>query len=216
MPFVCFLGGYYTISVFFGSSKTVIVPALIGLPVHEALLIASNHYLYLTVIKETNDERQSPGTIIASYPVPGTRVRPNQRVEIVIVKHPEKLEVPDYQNQPLSVITKPYRHYHISYNAPAQVICAQWPLAHSKQNAGEKSELIVYTPMDEPHVYCMPSFKNLPQQEVFDQCALMGLEPIFYFTSLKETFDRRVIDQRPTAGTLFSLKKPPVIHIKLS
>lgn len=216
VPFLSFFGGYYAISLVFRPATHVLVPKLIGLDLHEASIQADNQQLFLRVIQEVTDDHQAPGTIVECYPGEGSFVKPYHKLEVVVVKKPEKKVITNFHDKILSAIQEPYKHALVSYKYPADKVCAQWPCALTHYEIDKVPELVIYTALPANTYQLMPSFDNLTQQEVYDYCAIVGLEPIFYYTSLKETSVQRVIEQRPAARTIIDLKKPPVIHIKLS
>jgi beta-lactam-binding protein with PASTA domain len=85
LPFICFLGGYWLMSVVY-KTKTLQTPALVGKTVQEALRITANNALSIRLVKEQEDPELPAGTIISQNPLPNTHIKSHQAIQCVISK----------------------------------------------------------------------------------------------------------------------------------
>ncbi|MBI2837910.1 MAG: PASTA domain-containing protein [Acidobacteria bacterium] len=91
---VAIFSGWFTMNALI-KGEEIKVPDLIGKTTDEAYKLLSDAGLYLTKAGEQPDDRVSPGRIISQDPSPGTTMKKNRKVRVVVSSGSETVTVPD-------------------------------------------------------------------------------------------------------------------------
>lgn len=224
LPFFAFALGYYALSFIF-KSKTINTPALMGKSINKAITILSDQNLNIRIVGTKPDADLPEGTIISQTPTAGSKIKENQTMYVVIAKKPAAIIAPDLKNKTIISAQKiaqdlgiTIKHHSIPSEAPKDHCIAQLP---SAGNELENNTMTVYVSTTENKPVIMPSFKNLPVEQVLSFLQLHGITPATLHTrqellsSNHQCTQCIVIDQRPMAGSIVHINTEKLITIQL-
>lgn len=155
--FVAFLSaltvfsGFLTIYYIF-SIGDVIVPDLIGEDTIYAVDLLAERHLKLKTVDQQFDPNIKKGHILAQDPQPGTTVRKNVTVRIILSKGTESSLIPEvlgkrWQDATRMIKQSKFRVGHVAYvhsaRTPVDHVIAQTPLSLSESSMGETVDLLV-------------------------------------------------------------------------
>lgn len=224
LPFFAFAVGYFALSFIF-KSKTINTPALMGKSIDKAITILSDQNLNMRIVGTKPDADLPEGTIISQTPAAGSKIKENQTMYVVIAKKPAAIIAPDLKNKTISCAQKiaqdlgiTIKHHSIPSEAPKDHCIAQVP---SVGNELENNTMMVYVSSEENKPVIMPSFKNVPVDQVLSFLQLHGITPTIIHSRPEllgpnhQCTQCIVIDQRPMAGSLIQINTDKMPSIQL-
>ncbi len=223
-PFFCFLVGYFILNLFFTSSQTT-TPHVVGLALPEALKVLAKENLNARLIATKEDPQTAEGTVVSQNPSPGSTIRPQQTVFVVVSGKPPVLATPRYIGQAAPVLLKQlqeegitHQHFFVPSNHPQGTCIAQTPSEGELTNTGP---LVLYFSQNpSPEAVIVPSFEKRSVEEVSTFLTANGFTfSIFHEYSVPAHHDCAhcfVTEQKPRAGTSISRTNPPTIQLKVN
>ncbi|MEX0939942.1 MAG: PASTA domain-containing protein [Candidatus Babeliales bacterium] len=221
LPFTSFIIGYALISVFF-HTPIIKTPALIGKNIAAAVLLLSCENLNLRILGQKEDNDLPEGTIITQSPAAHQAIKSNQTIFCVVSKQSEKLITPNLigmqKEEILSLLKQkriPYKEYILQSNYPKDTCIAQIP------NPGTplQKSIILYFSGDDSKPVLLPSFKELPIDEVIKFLDGYNLKPKIFHTLMVDSSHQcqncTVINQKPLPGSLVDISKPLNIQLQV-
>ncbi len=200
-------------------------PNIVGKPLQEALSILSKQNLNAHLIKELEDNIIPVGTVIHQNPSALQPVKADQTVSLIISKKPIPLTTPDLigkKPQELSMTIKK-SHASIEYitipSAHKSPHClAQTPLAGTPLCS---KIIFSYVSSEKKSLCVMPNFTGISLAWVNEY--LTSISIIFQaytaeipINDLSLYGDLNIIAQRPLAGSIIDLTKPPCIQLEVT
>ncbi len=224
MPFVCFLGGYYTLDLFFHHSflKT---PSVVGTPLAKALHVLSQHNLNARLLTYKEDLYKEPGTILHQNPSPLSSIRPQQTVFLVASCLPTQTKTPACIGKSytecaahLKSKTISYITYYLPSNYPQGTCLAQIPDADSDL---PPTGLTLYIAQNTAYSsFLIPSFIQRPLKEVTSFLKEHSIPfTVFHTYPAKEGHTCAtctVVAQKPLAGSYLQKNNPPTIQLQVN
>jgi serine/threonine-protein kinase len=146
-----FATGYILFNKRNGLAQTVTVPDVIGKSKDEAKKLVEDKGLVFQV-GGTEKSDKPEGTVISSFPNPGTSVKPKSEVRVIISAGSEKLTVPDLTEIDLNVAKDILNRYNLKLgdvkyvydgNIPKNCIISQNPAKNSQIEANSKVDVVV-------------------------------------------------------------------------
>jgi eukaryotic-like serine/threonine-protein kinase len=223
LPFFSFLLGYYCLS--WSSHRSHIqTPAVLGLPLQEAIKLLSTYQLNVRILKEKEDPDMPEGIIVSQSPDSDSKIKPYQSVFLVITRKPAKKEVPSLYGLSLSKAgllaqekAMPCKAYYLDSTQPQDTCIAQMPtpklLLHNPS-------LITYISQGMSSIRIVPSFKGRSLDLVtafLKECAIPY--HIFYQTDEQKADQPeqlKIVDQRPLAGSFIDFKRAPTVQLTVA
>lgn len=224
LPFICFVAGYYTTSLFIAHSPTTITPELIGKNCTDALSYTSQANLSLKIVAIKENKNSKQPTVLEQTPAQGVVVKTRSTVHIIIAQPPATPLTQDF-------IHTPEHLWNVGENVSIIPIAshntgkekntiAQWP----EPGTPLQETTTIYSEQ-EPENYIMP---NLIGQALYKAEDLLKKYEIHY--QIHSQPDRKhsstdspindflpetapIIDQQPKAGSIFSVKNAPTMHL---
>lgn len=223
-PFFCFLAGYFILNLFFTSSQTT-TPHVVGLALPEALKVLAKENLNVRLIATKEDPQIPEDTIVSQNPSPGSTIRPQQTVFVVVSGKPPVLTTPRYIGQSASVLLKQLReegvahqHFFVPSNHPQGTCIAQTP---REGELIDTHPLVLYfsqNPSSETVI--VPSFEKRSVEEVSTFLAAHNCTfSVFHECPVSAHHDCSrcfVTEQKPRAGTSISRTNPPTMQLKVN
>ncbi|MFH0898491.1 MAG: PASTA domain-containing protein [bacterium] len=230
-PFIAFFIGYI-LCFFVFQFRTKAIPNLIGKNLHQAMLNSSSNRFSLRLLNEKEDDLLPEGTIIQQIPKPYQFARLNQSIFVTIAKKPQPFCTPDFLGKKTLSITPELTKNGISSktislspriesetkskeNPSCQTCIAQSP------QYGEpliNKKMTLYISEKTPNLYITPNFKGLALnaiQELLEPMKNVDCETYDTsgFSVPLATSGYKILDQKPTAGTIVDLSKPLNIQL---
>jgi serine/threonine-protein kinase len=221
-PFASFIAGYLLIGLLY-QNKVIPTPALVGLPLDKALIILSKANLNIRIIDHKDETDLEQGTILSQKPAPGTLIRQNQSLYVVIAQKPAPIQAPDIRNKKLPEATKliessslQAKTYPMATQAPHNVCIAQYPQAGTVPD--DKTVIIYYAQQNIKPVI-MPNLKTKSVEDVSSFLMLHDLQATILHSAPVEPGHQCnrciIIDQRPLPGSLITLTPDKPLQIQL-
>jgi beta-lactam-binding protein with PASTA domain len=187
----------------------VVVPDLIGKDVVVALEMANKLGLSLKISERSFNPATPANHIISQDPRPGSWLKPEGMVRVVVSKGLGEATVPAVQGQPWREAKATLERYGLrlgevvrvhSERVARETVIAQSPPAESKTMKGGTVTLLI-SEGPRPVSYVMPDLRGLPQHQASEITASMGLrvEKVSY-TDWPDARAGSVVDQRPSPG----------------
>lgn len=222
LPFIAFIAGYellnYTTHV-----KEIKAPALVGLPITQAVKILSDHNLNPRILVEKEEKDILPGTILSQTPCSGQSVKVNQSIFLVVAQKPKPLVVPDlHQKTEKEIQTIATKHnirtksYYIPSHYPQGTCFAQSPKCGSLV---DDRKMTVYISAAQQKMVLFPQFKRMPVNEAKE--FLQGYPvTIKVFHKQPVPPDHRcdnciVTEQKPLANSLITLSNNVYVQLQV-
>src|SRR5919106_6891419 len=137
LPFLLFSFGYFGTWYLF-RKKAIPMPCIVGMSVHQAIAITSQHTLNIRLLGYKHEPDLQPGIILSQIPLSGTLVKPQQSVFVVISQEPALPSMPQatqmHSKHIVSICEKQNiipTLYYIPHTWPRDMCFAQSPTAHS-------------------------------------------------------------------------------------
>ncbi len=220
LPFICFTVGYWLPYIIF-SVPTTSVPDLLGKNIQTALELTSHKNLSLKLLHTQEDPTLPSGTILFQTPSPYRSIRPHQTILVVASCQPTAQIAPlciGLTAQEATALLKKENLHAPLISVPADArmsdtVIAQKPLAGTPL---EQTRLSLYVGKDMHAHVMVPSYANLPVQQVHDFLMLNGLALIADHECSNDltTCHCTITEQKPLAGSFIDIKKPPLIYVK--
>lgn len=221
LPFIFFFLGYSTIS-YFVSIQDSKAPALVGQRLQNALKIASTHRVNLRISSEKEDPDILEGTILSQSILPGSPMKSQQPLFVVIARKPEALCAPQLvgkQEKEVDEIIKKTaireKKYMIESYLPIGCCIGQFPAAGVE--LVEQEPLIIYISAGVTPVRLMPDMRGyeLAQVRSFAELYSLPLKIIGEQPKDADAQKHLVIEQRPLPGSLVNITYPLTLQIML-
>lgn len=175
---ICFLVGmglgvaYLTLRILVPSER-MIVPLIVGKDLKEAIIFLGDEDIPLKIVGKKYSSEVPQDVVISQVPPPGTQVRSNRVIEVVISEGRRLIPAPSVVGLHLreAKINLSQEGLHIKAvdsnysNLPRDEIIAQDPLPTSKMERAEGINLLVSLGEREP-LFCMPDFVQQKVTEV--------------------------------------------------
>lgn len=200
------------------------VPSLVGKQLYEAVSLLSASSLAPRMVLEKEDAHVPAGTVLQQKPAPGTKVRANHIVSLVLAKAPGLSKMPLATGKQVDEIASPLqadgmrvRVYEIDALVPQGMCVAQWPSVG--QPLEKTSTVILYRAKTTLKPVLMPDFRGQSIECVKELCES---RPVAYQVFHSHTVPQghvcttcKVIDQRPLPGSLITPHPTKPILIQL-
>ena len=225
VPFCTFILGYLLL-YFMLHVEHLPAPSLVGKDLQQVLSLLSEANLNARIIGQKIDRDIPDGTIVGQTPQPGSSVRPNQSIYLVISSQPPPVLTPNLINtwaeqvkQALSPLNIRSRLVQVPSAYPAGQSIGQTPLPHAP--VGDEP-VIVYCAQKSRKAIIWPDLVHQPLEEVQ---AFLAHHQIKAHITRKNAQNRAgshngsvIIDQRPLAGSLLELdpEHPPVVQLEVA
>lgn len=202
----------------------IATPYLVGKHLHTILPIITQHNLNLRLIDQKEEIDLPEGIILNQSPAAGTIIKQNQPIFIVTAKKRPAILAPSCIGHSLAELKTPLlsqgisaRVYYLPHIYPEQHCFAQSP---SPNESLEHNKIILYVSVENNKPIIWPDFTHIPLQDVLDFLDYYHIKPyIINNFPLYDTnsYQYKVIDQRPSAGTLLTLdeQKPLSVQIRI-
>jgi beta-lactam-binding protein with PASTA domain len=220
LPFISFIMGYTMMKVII-PSPTIAIPSVVGKNLLDTIETLSSCNLTAKIITKKEDSTLQEIKIIQQIPVAGTHVKPRQTVHLIIAEPKQPMMMPDMarvNEKNLEVDLRNYKKITIPLlshqSTHSAKIIAQFPEIATPIDYS----YTLYTAAPED-LYTIPNFNGY---SVFEAETMLKQNNIPYklheqgrrpFHSLLDT--AQIIAQQPKAGTVFSLQKPPILHLTI-
>jgi serine/threonine-protein kinase len=218
---ISFLSGFIVMKLYLTGGE-VDVPDLTGKNVMEATQVLHLRGLTLKPVDTQNDFNVPKNHILSQDPIPGSRVKQNRTVRIILSAGPEEVTVPNVIGKPLRNAQVLLRQnglfpgkvvYIHSDQVPIDNIIAQTPLPQSKYDKKGKVDLLLSRGPAE-RSYIMPDLigKKLDfAKKVIDE---IGLEMGRISQEAYEGPRDVILNQNPKPGTI--IKKENLVSLVIS
>lgn len=224
VPFIFFLSGYFTLDFFLHRSYTT-TPNVLGYSLSEATSLISYKNLNVRLLSSKEDEYVKEETVLAQNPTPGSSIRPQQTVFLIVSckkarpktpacvsKYYETLK-PELTEQKIS-----HRVYYVPSNHPQGNCIAQIPESGTELPS---QPLILYVSQKSDHsLVLLPSFKEHFAQEVISFLKNNDIPYSLFHTPLMEPdhacTNCIVVEQKPLAGSFIDIRNPPTVQLKVN
>ena len=224
VPFIFFLSGYFALDLFLHHSHTT-TPHVLGLPLSEALSRISSKNLNVRLLSYKEDEQAKEETVLSQNPSPGSSIRPQQTVFLIVSCKKARPQTPACIGKQYETLTAKLAEQKISHkvqyvpsNHPSGTCIAQIPEAETELPS---QPLILYVSqkIDDPLVL-LPSFKGRSAQEVVPFLKNNEMPfSLFHAHLMKPDHSCSscvIIEQKPLAGSLIAMNNPPTIQLKVN
>lgn len=222
-PFLSFIVGYVVVHSF-SYREIVQAPAVIGLPLAQAVKVLSGCTLNARILAEKEDTDLPEGSVISQSPVAGKKVKAHQSVFLVVTRHAEKARAPLLSGLTLAQAQARVQENNIrlkTYYLPAQ-------LPHNTcvaQNIAEQEELdtptmLAYISQGASTLRVFPLLKQQKVSLVTQFLKNYGIAVVMRSVNTGRpatpTKHSQVLEQYPVAGSLVDIKKLPSVQITIS
>ncbi|HJM69061.1 MAG TPA: PASTA domain-containing protein [Candidatus Babeliales bacterium] len=218
-PFLFFIVGYWFMGKVF-AIKTIEVPRVVGLPIHEGIKELSAKKLNVRILAEKEDAELPVGTILRQTPSPLDRVKPNYSIFLVTSKKPPVLTAPDLCNKSLEACIMllkkdkiKYETFPVNSSLPTNTCVCQTPEAGEPLRT-KKITLYVSSPKSSLHIFPNCLQENLV--DVVEFCKMYHLSPSIRYAEGQPRYAMHhyvVVEQKPLPGTLVDLSKPCAMQL---
>ncbi len=220
LPFICFLSGYQAVH-FFTTRGEFPTPAVVGLPLIQAIKTLSDHHLNVRIVREQEDADLPSGTVVSQTPRAGHKVKQQQSVFIVITKKIERI-APACAGKKIQEI-EPLLHSHnirahihyLASSQPVNTCFSQWP------QAGQPVEgkMILYASIGDERPLIFPVLRGQPIRAVLELLKQYQLNANVFHPHVMdddhECINCLVAEQKPLPGSLIDLSKPIQISLEV-
>jgi beta-lactam-binding protein with PASTA domain len=222
LPFLSFIAGYVLLhSVSY--REVVQAPAVVGLPLAQAVKVLSGCRLNARILTEKEDADLPEGSVISQSPVAGKKIKAYQSIFLVVTRHADKAHAPLFSGLMLSQVQARAQEHNIhlkTYYLPAQ---APYNTCIA-QNVAEHEELdtpamLVYVSQGAPTLRVFPTLKQHKVAAVTKFLKNYGLTVITNYVNGRPatpTKHSRVLEQYPAAGSLVDIIKLSSVLITIS
>ncbi len=222
-PFLSFLVGYQLVS-WFSHNEVLRMPIVLGMPLQHAIKELSSHQLNARILKEKEDPEIPEGIVISQSPEGGHTIKSHQSVFLVVTRKPPakkapllcKLKVGEIEAlaRDQSLFIKIHR---LESAYPEGICFAQSPEA---QEPLCQDQITAYVSSGVSPVRLFPLCKGQELHKVQEFLKEHSIESqVFHLTKVYESHDCSncvIIDQRPLAGSLIDLRKPPTVQFTVA
>ncbi len=223
LPFIGFLIGY-GVPPYFLAPVTQKAPNLIGRSLQEAITLLSEQHLNAQLMKELEDAIVPAGTVLHQIPSPALPIKKNQTVSLTVSKKPIPFFAPDLiskKQTDFTSLTKKcaatVENVLVASTYPSHNCIAQSPAAGAPLTT---KIIFAYIPSRKKSRHIVPNLTGIELEWVDDYLTSI---PITYqvfsggmpITDLSIYKDLKIISQRPLAGSIIDLEKPPCIQIEV-
>lgn len=222
VPFLSFLLGYQCINLVYGVNE-IKTPCLVGTTVEESFTILSNNNLNPRLLAHKQEPDIPHGTILSQTPTPGTKIKANQSVFLVVSQQPPKKVAPNLLQKKTpknstQLKKDGIRHYcyQLESSQPKNFCIAQHP--QPGEPLPDKT-LISYVSTNENTPVLVPDFKNKHIKEIKE---FLAHYPVKLTINHAHGYDHPhcnclVTDQRPLAGSITTLDytKPLLLQLQV-
>lgn len=214
-PFLCFLVGYGTIALVVHEPPFE-APSFIGLNLPDAVIKLSRLQLNARVMAQRIDPTVAEGTILSQTPTPGTRIKAQQSIYLVIARKPQKMLTPQLCGLRLPVAEERAQEQGIRLQIiklastdPAQTVIGQSPAFTSE--LPQPANMVVYVSTGQiAKQYLMPSLVGLPFGKAKAWLEGRAIKCVTDGIVAPET---EIEDQKPRAGTYVDVTKPLTVYL---
>jgi eukaryotic-like serine/threonine-protein kinase len=203
------VGAFVTITFLIRSEKAVVVPQLVGKDVVQVLQVLSALKLNTQLTESRHSVAVPRNHIIFQDPSPGTEIKTNRSVRIILSKGIPHVLIPDLtglslQQTYIVLEEKNLCNGRVSYtshaNIEATTIAAQFPSPGVRVEKGRCVDLLVSTGPKNP-AHLMPRLLSLSLDEALGIIEKMNLKPGRIDTHyIANTPRNHIINQQPDAG----------------
>ena len=190
-----------------------------GLQVSQAIKCLSERKLNMRIIAEKEDLDLPEGTIVSQKPSPQQPIKPHQAIFVAISKKPLIKQSPDLLGKTIDQVKTElhrkgikYKELTLQFNTPQNIVAAQNPAPNKQLNG----PIYLYKATPQKQKVIFPSLKNRNWEEVKSFFERYNINPVVTYKNKCHHNDYMVIEQRPLAGTLVSLKQPLHVQLHLS
>lgn len=217
IPFASFAVGYMLANYFFASASFP-TPSIVGLSLSQATKILSEQHLNMRIVGEKADQTVTPETILHQQPNAGLHIKAHQTVFVVVAQKPISPQTPLFLNlttpQAQEILNKQAitaKWYSLPSEAPTDTVIAQDPPPYVDLN----KSVTLYRAMAEQTSYIMPQFLNHSLSTVIP---FLNKHHVPFNTLYPNgvTYSNThciIREQRPLAGSLINLHKPPTVQL---
>lgn len=216
IPFISFIAGYILMSGII-HVPTIETPLIVGSTINDAIIQLSQLNLNAKVINQKIDPDCQEGTIISQTPKPGSRIKPNQSIFLVITKQPDKPIAPNICglniDQAKSMLEKQglkAKFFYIYSQYPKDTCIAQWPNGHDTFNQTKNNCLIAYISANQENLKILPDFRTLDINLIKEKLSSNNIEFIINSSNNGQI----VKEQRPLPGSFIDAPKGLKIHLQ--
>lgn len=221
IPFIAFTGGYIAVSRLM-TCADVQTPAIVGMPLQDALKIVSSYQLHSQIMTEIEDAEMPAGIVVEQNPRPGQHVKSSQTVYLVVTKRPAPISVPQFIGRPVadcvqSAQGSPVRVkvHALEGNYPLGYCFAQYPEAGTELPADRT--VVVYSSAGITPLRILPDLRGKPVAAVREFLQAYGIKMQVLHTQ-PITNDHQcdacvVTEQKPLSGTFVNLSKPLLVQL---
>ena len=215
LPFLSFLLGYQLVR-FLSHTEMVEVPPVVGLRMHDAIKNLSLHQLNVRILAEKEEQDLPEGLILSQSPAPGKKVKPHQSIFLVITHQPVKPRAFSFYGLTREEALAQAKRVgiHLTFSELESPHPHGTIIAQSSVPGMELSDktMAVTVSSGSSTIRLFPDLKGKDLEEVRAFLLPYGI-PLFL--SPPDVTSGIIIDQRPLAGSLINLKKPPVVHLAI-
>lgn len=222
IPFLGFVAGYF-LTYWFMQKTAIPTPNIIGKNLQESVGILSKNCLGVRLLREQEDAVLPEGTVLDQIPKPYQRVRPNQNIFVTVSKKEGLLQVPDfwghkYQDalETAKKMSIEVKSFYLPSNFGKNSCIAQYP------QAGQlflNKRLLTYFSSGTDVLCIMPLFSGLLVKDVRDFLEQNNVEfELFHNGKVPqdhECLTCKIIEQRPTAGSIVNIQKKFVVQLQV-
>ncbi len=222
LPFLSFLLGYQLLS-FITVTDNLTNPAIIGLPLSQAVKALSDHNLNPRIVAEKEEPDLPEGTVLQQTPAAQQKVRPNQPIFLVVSKKPKKIIAPfllnktkDGAESALHQLSVRAKIYELSAQTPIETCIGQSPDA---EETIENKKMILYVSTGKNTLMLFPNLKGAIMHDV-QNC----LNNYNFTTKIFHTYPTDanhqcttcvVVDQKPLPGSIVDVRKPVYVQLQV-
>lgn len=223
IPFLGFLAGYF-IPVFFFQQACQQTPSIIGKSLQDAVVLLSNQNLNAQVIKEQEDAVLPEGMVVHQAPGPLQPIKKHQTVSLGVSKKPLLANVPYVVGKTASEINSVLSKsgafaegVFIPSSYPSLKCIAQFPQSGTPLT---KKSIVTYVASGKKLSSIIPDFTGFDCGDVKDYLHTIPLLYQFFSHGVlvpdRADFDGMIVtSQRPLAGTIIDLEKPPMMQFEI-
>ncbi len=216
LPFIFSLFGYWSAHLLLGGD-VVVMPALVGLPLYQAVPELCEREINIRVVGFKEDADLESGLVVSQSPFSGQQIRQGQAAHVVVTRKPPKLLaprvvglLPESAQSLLNKNSIVAKMYELNAKQPRGVCLAQLP---ESGTALEKKRMVVYRASSQDKPMLLPNLVGRPIGEVRDLFAPYNIA--LKVTGMQKTRNCRVKEQRPLAGSFLYTSKPFTVHIQV-
>jgi beta-lactam-binding protein with PASTA domain len=223
LPFFCFLLGYQLLNVT-TTNHELEAPALIGLPLTEAIKILSNNNLNTRIVAQTEEQNLPNGTVLSQTPAAHQRVKQNQPIFLVVSKKPEPIRTPNLLGRDRSEIVSigqkqriRIKYYELmNTKHPKDYCIGQYPTPDTPIKDGT---MIAYVSAGNQTTILFPDFRQTDlhhaQEMLADIPCQITVNHSTPVDSEHQCISCVITDQKPLPGSLITTTKPLNVQLQV-